>query len=784
MTAPPVGTGPAGRADPWATSQPLQTTAACAGLLPPPDPYATRGSGDSLPEPPRESWPLVPGYEILGELGRGGMGVVYKARQAKLDRVVALKMILHSRHAGADGRARFRAEAEAVARLQHPNIVQIFEVGEHDGLPFFALEYLEGGTLDRKLTHKPAPVREAAALVRTLADAVQAAHARGIVHRDLKPANVLLSSPFSRDAESSQRSALPSAPRCEDSALRLNDRQPKITDFGLAKRLDRASETRDGSVMGTPHYMAPEQAAGQVEQVGPAADVYALGAILYECLTGRPPFLASSVLEVLEQVRTQEAVSPRRLRPGVPADLETICLKCLRKEPARRYTTARELADDLGRFLEGKPVLARPVGWPEKVGKWARREPLAAALLSLVALVTATGLTGVLLAWRSAVAAHLEADERAEERDLAYQAEARQRESLEQQLCFSRIALADREIRAGKSAWARRLLDLCPGSLRHWEWQYLDRRVRGAVPVVLDGPQRGVSCVAFDREGTTLAAASGDGSVRLWRSETGKPLHELTGHDDSVNWVCFAPDGKRLASADAAGVVALWDAQTGQPCKRLTGHEQPVSALAWHPDGRLLASATFPLDGPGEVWLWDVGRGRAVRRFRGHAGRVSGLAWGRDGGLLASAGHDGTVRLLDGETFEERLVLTGHRLPVSAVAFSPDGLLLASAAGRVEAERPEQGEVLLWRADTGEVVHRLTGHVRRPTTVAFSPDGQRLASAGWDGEVKLWDVATGQEVLTLTAGAEAVMHVAFSPDGRWLAAGSLDLRVRLFDGGK
>jgi tetratricopeptide (TPR) repeat protein/tRNA A-37 threonylcarbamoyl transferase component Bud32 len=343
---------------------PAARTPSPGGGLAPGDSYATRKSvvgAANLSAAELMGWPTVPGYEIEDELGRGGMGVVYKARQAGLGRLVALKMILHADHAGTEGRARFFAEPEAVARLQHPNIVQIHEIGEHDGAPFFSLEFCPGGSLDRKLAHKPAPVREAAALVRTLAEAVQAAHGKGIIHRDLKPANVLLG---------------------EDGTL-------KVTDFGLAKRLDQAGETRAGAVMGTPNYMAPEQAEGKTDQIGPAADVYALGAILYECLTGRPPFLASSVLEVLDQVRSAEPLPPRRLQVNVPRDLETICLKCLQKAPAARYASAADLAADLDRYLDGRPILARPVPAWERTAKWARRHPAQAGLAVAVLLVVA-----------------------------------------------------------------------------------------------------------------------------------------------------------------------------------------------------------------------------------------------------------------------------------------------------------------------------------------------------------------------------------------------------------
>jgi tetratricopeptide (TPR) repeat protein/tRNA A-37 threonylcarbamoyl transferase component Bud32 len=313
------------------------------------------------------------GYDLLEVLGRGGMGVVFKARQRGLARLVALKMILAGRDAGEAELARFKTEAEAAARLQHPNIVQIHEVGAHHGRAYLALEFCPGGGLDRKLSGTPLPPGEAARLVETLGRAVHAAHQAGVVHRDLKPANVLLAA----------------------------DGTPKVSDFGLAKMLDEAGQTASGAVMGTPSYMAPEQAGyrpgAPAAGVGPAADVYALGAILYECLTGRPPFRAPTALETLLQVQTDEPVPPRQLQPRTPRDLETICLKCLHKEPAKRYATAEALAEDLERWLGGEPVVARPAGRLERLGKWARRRPAVAALLAVTA-AAALAVAGVVVA--------------------------------------------------------------------------------------------------------------------------------------------------------------------------------------------------------------------------------------------------------------------------------------------------------------------------------------------------------------------------------------------------
>jgi hypothetical protein len=324
--------------------------------------------------------PAVSGYEILGELGQGGMGVVYKARQLSLNRIVALKMILVGRHASAIALQRFRTEAEVIASLQHPNIVQIYEVGEHDGLPFFSLEYCPGGSLADRLDGTPLPPRDAARLVETLARAMQVAHERHIIHRDLKPANVLLAA-RGLAGTSEQGPAKPQA------AEELVDYVPKITDFGLAKHLEQETRTATGAVMGTPSYMAPEQATGAAAALGPATDVYALCSILYELLTGRPPFLGASALDTLLLVRHQEPIPPRSVQPHCPRDLETICLKGLHKDPARRYASAGALADDLARFLNDQPIQARRVRWIERALLWALRNPTRAAFCVLSALL-------------------------------------------------------------------------------------------------------------------------------------------------------------------------------------------------------------------------------------------------------------------------------------------------------------------------------------------------------------------------------------------------------------
>jgi serine/threonine-protein kinase len=392
----------------------------------PGDPAATR---DLLPPAAAAAPPAaVPGYVIELELGRGGMGVVYLARQEKLNRPVALKMILAGGHASDAQRARFLAEAEAVAAVQHPGIVQVYEFGAQDGQPYFALEYCPGGSLADTLAGTPLPPAEAAALVGKVARAVQAAHAAGVVHRDLKPGNVLLGA----------------------------DGSPKVTDFGLARRADTASGvTATGAILGSPSYMAPEQAAGHGKAVGPAADVYALGAILYECLTGRPPFRAATPVDTIMQVVRDEPVPPSRLVPKLPRDLETVCLKCLRKDPAHRYPSAAALADDLGRFLDGRPVVARPVPAWERAWRAAKRRPAVAFSLAAVALSLVTVTTVVLVANRRLAVERNAANEQRDKADAARRDADVERARAQARLDTALDAIDRMMVRVAGEKWAR-----------------------------------------------------------------------------------------------------------------------------------------------------------------------------------------------------------------------------------------------------------------------------------------------------------------------------------------
>jgi WD40 repeat protein len=769
------------------------TTALAADLVPPETVSLVRKAAPpptAIPQvdgdrsAPATGLPAVQGYELLGKLGQGGMGVVYKARQLRADRLVAVKMIRGGDDTEPEYLARFRTEAEAAARLQHPSIVQIYEVGEHDGLPFFSLELVEGGSLRERLDEGPLPVCEAAALVQTLAGAMAAAHQRGVLHRDLKPGNVLLAA----------------------------DGTPKVTDFGLAKKLDDPSgQTQSGAVVGTPSYMAPEQAAGKSKDIGPAADVYALGAVLYECLTGRPPFRGPTTWETLAQVLSEEPVPVRQLQPTVPRDLETICLKCLQKEPGKRYASAGALAADLDRFLAGAPVLARPVGGLERALRWARRHPTAAALVLTSGVLLLLLVAGAVALWFDAQVRDLNAQlngalqETEQQRD-----EARgQRAEAERQKGAAEAARAGEEeqrkqaeaARAGEteqraraqgllylmrierahSAWrendvrrADDILETCGAEQRgHWEWRYLWRLCHSDL-LTLKGHTANVNSVAFSPDGSRLASASADGSVKVW-DQTGHEVLTLAANPWQVYEVVWSPDGKRLASASVDGTVRAWDAQTGKQALTLTGHTNWVWGVAWSPDGTRLASAADDRT----VRVWDATTGQEALRLKGHTSAVSGVAWSPDGTRLASAAEqfdaqrkefNGELKLWDARTGQQALTLKGAGLHVT---FSPDGSRLASASG--------DRTIRVWDAATGVELLSLKG---AGNCLAFSPDGTHLASTGGDLTVKVWDAKSGQLGLSLRAPA-AVMDLAWSPDGRHLASGggNLDMPgdVKLWD---
>jgi WD40 repeat protein len=701
-------------------------------------------------------------YELLEEIARGGMGVVYRARQMSLDRPVALKMILAGQLASDDDVRRFRQEAEAAANLDHPHIVPIYEVGEHDGKHFFSMKLIEGTSLNQCLDRFRADPRGAAQLLARVARAVHHAHQRGLLHRDLKPGNILV------DAQG----------------------QPHVTDFGLAKRVEGGSElTVTGAIVGTPEYMAPEQAlARKVLTTG--VDIYSLGAVFYTLLTEGPPFVGGNVLETLQQGVGSEPVPPRRRNARVPLDLEVICLKCLAKEAEGRYSSAEALAEDLERWLRGEPILARPAGRVERGVKWVRRNPVVAGLSAALVLAIAAGLLAFYVKYREAQEKTMIALDREQEahdettlkeealarvrhesalKDRALTQAREENRNAQENLASSNVLLAQTAWKNNDVWKARACLEQVPDPFRHWEWYYLKRQFEGGL-FTLYGHTGPVWDVAFSPDGTRLATVSDDGSARLWDPRTGRALLELTGSMAPVRCLAFSPDGKRLFTIGFDRKVRLWDSHTGRQQREFVADPDVrvnFLSLALSRDGSRLATAA--IDGPGRVRIWNADTGELLLELKKDNKRVDAVAFSPDGMVLATTSYDKTARLYDARTGEERRVLPGHNDHVVGVAFSPDGGRLATRTG--------DGTVRLWDAGTGQLLLQLKGVAMG--ALAFSPDGARLAIAG--GTVAVWDARTGQQLLEQKGHTDGATAVAFSPDGARLATAGRDGTVRIWD---
>jgi len=765
--------------------------------------------GESLAEPEGRGRGLED-YEIAREIARGGMGVVYEARQISLQRTVALKKLLAARLPGEAEMRRFRAEAEAVAGMEHPNIVPIYEIGEEDGQPFYTMKYVAGGSLADRLAARAAPFEcgEAAALAARIAGAVHHAHQRGILHRDLKPSNILLT----------------------------EGGEPLVADFGLAKVLgSEAGLTLSGAALGTPSYAAPEQAAGG-RNITVAADVYSVGAVLYEMLAGAPPFLGGSALETLRRAADEEPRRPGAANPAVDRDLETICLKCLRKEPAARYASAAALAEDLERWLRHEPILARRAGALEVAGKWARRQPALASALAALAAVP------VLV-----IAMLLFSNARVRE------AELRTRENL----YAADIFLAGRSLREGnlglaRATLARHVPSGASPDLRGFEWRHFWRRTQGDQLRVLDGLATIPSAVAVSPDGGRLAIG-GDDFLWRWDLDQSRPVELLPAGDErwlppdqasnliakvkmspirprqvetsnpspnefaqwvnpqfggGITAVSFSHDGRLILTSSRQGgrAARVWSAEDGQiefafPAVFSGAAMSPVEPVAavgsfampnafgagavmlydlekreqilalWNEggllrfsgDGQTLATYCWEPGGGGRLVLWSIPEKRRIKTFS--IGKAWGLlACSPDGQWIAGVEQGGgAIQILSAADGMTAVEFAAHTAAILALEFSPDSQLLASA-GVDQAIR-------LW-TPSGQLQATLSGHQDQITSLAFFPGGDRLASASRDGTVALWPTAKKPpESMAFDPGGQRG-EILFSPDGgRWLVSG-------------
>jgi WD40 repeat protein/serine/threonine protein kinase len=746
-------------------------------------------------------------YQIIDEIGRGGMGVVYKARQTTLCRIVALKMILSGEHAGARERTRLRIEAEAAAQLFHPNVVQIFEIGEHDGLPFLALEYVGGGSLARVLGGRPQAFRWSSHLIETLARAIHIAHQKGIVHRDLNPSNILLTP----------------------------DGVPKISDFGLAKFIRAQSGvSQNGLMLGTPPYMAPEQVSGQGQQVGPATDIYALGTILYLLLTGVAPFRGLTAMETLCQVMEAEVVPPSRLRLEMPRDLETICLKCLEREPAQRYSSAQELAEDLERFQAHRPILARPSPVWKRAVQWIRRQPLVAALTGLTAALTVALLlviasyTFYLQQNNLSLQASIALSHR-HEHELAMNRERvdRQERLARRQLYSSQINLVHESFKVGQIELAQDLLErlrrqLLPDGKTGFEWLYLDALLRHRVTLLFGG-EASVSCLAVSRDGRILVTGDRGGSLMFWDLAERRGRVSHNGGESTICLAVITPDGQTAVSAgmgqsDAAhpfAEIKVWDVAAARATATMRVELTAIWGLWLSPDGRTLncwGPSQYQPAGESRFWRrdgtnWRAERGRTL-------GAVPRQAFSADGRLLAMGRIDGSILLSDPCDDRPPRELASGGPGIESLAFSPDGSRLA--AGRQDCsltiwELPSghilsrtacgnapitllafglDGQTLITREGNRTLALRrldsvatrivLEGLEGTASYVAVSPDGRKLAAAGWDQQATLWDLTSGRLCELYPGHIDFLNNLLFTPDSKAVVLSGDDPRVRIW----
>lgn len=757
----------------------------------------SRGGGGSgeTPAVPGDLRALIPGYDIHREISRGGQGVVYLATQQSTKRRVAIKLLLSGSGASPAVRKRFEREIELVAQLAHPNIISIFHSGlTRDGRQFYVMDYVDGVTLDRHVRDRQCTLEETIRLFLEVCDGVQYAHQRGMIHRDLKPGNVLVSEETETSGSRRVGDGTP--------ALRA---YPKILDFGLAKLLDGSADapvSMTDEVVGTLPYMSPEQATGRHDQVDTRTDVYALGVILYNLLTGEYPYrVVGSLMEVVQNITDTSPMPPikrwqasenglrRKLSKECPfdEDVQTIVLKALSKEPDRRYQSAGEFARDLRRYLAGEPIEARADSSWYVLRKTVRRyrAGLSAAAL-FVALVCGTAVwmyflyqeqsrlrkdaqeqkTAADVAKDAALKAKGEAETAREQEAAARKRADEARLEAERQAYLAGIGGADAALRAGDVAAARVRLDQTVETLRGWEWRHLSGLADRST-FTLDAGGSALD-VAFSADGSRVAWGAEDGGIRVASIESRQVERELTGLKAAVACVRFSSDGRYVAGGALDGELLLWDAERGERVARLAGHEAGVTRVAFQPEGSLLASASRD----GTVRLWGVPDGAAQATLTGHTGWVTALDFTSNGQRLLSGAWDNGVKVWDAAGRTEVLTYEGHPQRVNAVAVSRYGDMAASASW---------GMIKVWTVSNGRELTTLQIAGGDVASVAISPDGTRVAAGSADGGLRLYDATTGFEIAVLRGHVDRVTSVAFSPDFSWIATASADGTVKLWD---